>query len=77
VEIRIHDADGKIVETRPAKVESFGPKAWGFSRAVARWSIDDFAPGTYFVSGKVTSRTGKPLATMTPRMVSEANISGR
>ncbi len=77
VEIRLHDADGKVVKTLPARVEDFGPKDWGFERAVARWSIDDFAPNAYFATARVVTRTGKTLTTVTPRMVHEANISGR
>ncbi len=77
VEIRIHDTDGKMVKTIPALVESFGPERLGFSRAVAHWSIDDFAPNTYFVTAAVIARTGKTLTTVAPRMVHEANISGR
>ena len=77
VEVRLHDADGKVLKTLQARLEPFGPKDWGFLRAVAQWSIDDFAPGAYFASAKVSTRTGKTLTTVTPRMVSEANISGR
>jgi hypothetical protein len=77
IEVRIHDADGKVVKTLHAPVESFGPKGLGFARAIARWSIDDYAPGTYFATAKVSSRTGKTLTTVTPRMVDEAIISGR
>jgi Carbohydrate family 9 binding domain-like len=77
VEVRIHDADGKIVQTIPATVDNFGPKGTGFARAVASWSIDDFAPNTYFASAEVKSKEGKILATVTPRMVQEAQISGR
>jgi len=77
VEIRLHDADGKVVKTLPAPVEAFGPKGLGFSRAVAQWSIDDFAPGSYFASARVLARTGKLITTVTPRMVDEANMTGR
>ncbi len=77
VEVRIHDADGKIVKTIPAPIEAFGPKGLGFLRAVARWPVDDFAPNAYFASAKVVSRTDKVLVTVTPRMASEAIISGR
>ena len=77
VDIRIHDADGRIVKTLPAPIESFGPDGLGFGRAVARWSIDDFAPNTHFASARVLTRTGKPLVTVTPRMVQEAIVSGR
>jgi hypothetical protein len=76
-EIRIHDTDGKIIKTLPGEVESFGPKALGFVRAVARWSIDDYAPNTYFVTARVVARTGKPMTTVAPRMVQEANMTGR
>ena len=77
VEVRLHDTDGKIVKTLPAPIESFGPKELQFARAVARWSIDEFAPNTYFATARVVSRTGKNLTTVAPRMVHEANISGR
>jgi hypothetical protein len=77
VDVRIHDADGKIVKTLPARAESFGPKGLEFYRAEARWSVDDFAPGAYFATAKISARTGKTLATVAPRMVSEAIITGR
>lgn len=77
VEIRLHDTEGKVVKTREAKLEPFGPKDAGFERAVARWSIDDFAPSTYFATARVLSRTGKTLTTVAPRMVAEAIITGR
>lgn len=77
VEIRIHDTDGKVIKTLPALVENFGPESLGFSRAITRWSIDDFAPGSYFATAAVFARTGKVLATVAPRMVQEAIISGR
>lgn len=77
VVIRIHDTDGKVVREIPTPVQAFGPEGLNFSRAVAHWSIDDFAPGTYFASAKVNARTGKTLTTVTPRMVSEAMMSGR
>jgi len=77
VEIRIHDADGKIIKTIPALVESFGPEGARFRRAVARWSIDDFAPNTYFATAKIVARTEKTLATVAPRMVAEGIITGR
>jgi Carbohydrate family 9 binding domain-like len=77
VNVRLHDADGKIVKSIPALVESFGPRDLGFARGVTYWSIDDFAPGSYFATAQVESRTGKVLATVAPRMVQEAIISGR
>lgn len=77
VEVRIHDADGKIVKTLPARLEAFGPEKYDFHRAVAQWSIDEYAPNTYFASARIAARTGKTLVTVTPRMVAEANISGR
>jgi len=77
VEIRIHDADGKVVKTIPAPIEPFGPPELHFARAVARWSIDDFAPNTYFASAKISARTGKPMVSVTPRMVQEGIPSGR
>lgn len=76
VEIRIHDTDGKIIKTLPATLELFGPYGQGFERAVARWSIDDFAPNSYFVTAKVSSRTEKTLTTVAPRLVEEAIVSG-
>ena len=77
VEVRIHDTDGKIVKTFPAKIEQIGGEDSPFLRARASWSIDDFAPGTYFATARLASRTGKPIATVAPRMVAEAIISGR
>lgn len=77
VEVRLHDTEGKVVKTLPAKVEPFGPENLGFVRAVARWSIDDFAPNRYFATARVGARTGKTLTTVAPRMVDEANMSGR
>jgi hypothetical protein len=77
VEVRIHDTDGKVVKTLPARVESLGPKGLEFNRAVARWSVDDYAPGSYFATARVAARTGKTLTTVAPRMVSEAIINGR
>lgn len=77
VDVRIHDADGKIIKTLPARIEPFGPEGAGFSRAVATWPIDDFAPNTYFVTARISARTGKPLVTVAPRMVHEAIMSGR
>lgn len=77
VEVRAFDADGKLLKTIPTLVEEFGPKGLGFGRAVASWSIDDFAPGTYFVTARIVARTGKTLVTVAPRMVDEGIISGR
>jgi len=77
VEVRLHDADGTIIRTIPARVESFGPPRDPFHRALASWSIDDFAPNTYFATAKVTSRDGRTLATVAPRMNAEANMTGR
>lgn len=77
VEVRLHDAQGQIVKTLPAPVEAFGPEGLGFARAVARWSIDDFAPNTYFATAKVSARTGKTMVMVAPRMVHEANMTGR
>src|SRR5262249_35534810 len=77
VEGRLHDAEGKVLKTIPARVERFGPEPLGFARAVARWSVDDFAPGSYVTTARVVARTGKALATVAPRMLSEAIISGR
>jgi hypothetical protein len=77
VEVRIHDTSGKVVKTLPARVEAFGPEGMGFARAVARWSIDEFAPNSYFATALVEARTGKLLTTVAPRMVHEANMTGR
>lgn len=77
VEIRIHDTEGKVVKTLPAEIESFGPKDGQFVRAIARWSIDDYAPNTYFATARIAARTGKTLTTVAPRMVAEAIIQGR
>jgi hypothetical protein len=77
VEVRLHNTDGAIVRTHKAKVEPFGPPGLGFVRAVASWSIDDFAPNTYFATARVTSKAGKPMVTVAPRMVEEAQMSGR
>lgn len=77
VEIRIHDTEGKVVKTLPAAIETLGPKDSGFVRAIARWSIDDYAPNTYFATARIAARTGKTLATVAPRMVAEAIITGR
>lgn len=77
VQVRCHDTDGKVVKTIPAHIERFGPPDKGFARAIARWSIDDFAPNTYFATARVAARTGKTLVTVAPRMVQEAQMSGR
>jgi hypothetical protein len=77
VEIRLHDPDGRIVKTLPARVEPFGPPDKGFLRAGAFWSIDDFAPNTYFASARIVARTDKTMVTVTPRMVHEAIMKGR
>jgi hypothetical protein len=76
VVIRLHDPDGKVLKALPARIEVFDHEGLGFARAVARWSIDDFAPGAYFATAEVR-RGNKVLATAAPRMVHEANISGR
>lgn len=77
VEFRIHDADGKVVKSISTTPGPFGPDDLRFARAEARWSIDDYAPGTYFATARVVAQTGKTLTTVTPRMLSEAIISGR
>ena len=73
VEVRLHDADGKVVKTIPATLEPFGPKGSGFAARVAAWSIDDFAPGTYFATARVAARTGKVMTTVAPRMVARGD----
>jgi hypothetical protein len=77
VEVRIHNTDGKIIKTIPARIEPFGPPNKGFLRAGAFWSIDDFAPNTYFATARIVARTDKMMAIVAPRMVHEANITGR
>lgn len=77
VTFRVHGADGGIVKTMPGKIEPFGPEGLGFHRAVARWSIDDFAPNSYFITAVVASSTGKALVHVAPRMVHEAQMTGR
>jgi hypothetical protein len=77
VEIRLHNTDGTIIKTIKAHPESFGPPALKFVRAVAWWSIDEFAPNSFLASARVLSRTGKPLTTVAPRLVEEAQMSGR
>jgi hypothetical protein len=65
VEVRLHDTECKVVMTLPATIETFGPKDAGCARAVARWSIVDFAPNTFFATARVASRTGKTLTCST------------
>jgi hypothetical protein len=77
VTVRIHDPDGKVVKSIPAPIERFGPKDANFVRAVARWSIDEFAPNTYFATANVDARTGKTITKVAPRLVHEAQMSGR
>jgi hypothetical protein len=77
VEVRLHNTDGAIVRTLKARVEPFGPPGLGFVRAVATWPIDEFAPNTYFATARVTAKSGKVLTTVAPRMVEEAQMSGR
>jgi hypothetical protein len=77
VQVRLHKTDGTIVKTVPARIEPFGPPGKKFVRAVALWSIDEFAPNTYFATANVVAMTGKTLVTVAPRMVHEAQISGR
>ena len=77
VEVRLHDAEGRVVETLPAPVARFGPDGSGFARAVASWPIDRMAPWTYFATASIKSKSGKTLATVAPRMVLEGDISGR
>jgi hypothetical protein len=77
VEVRLHDTEGKVMKTVAARIDTFGPKALGFARAEADWSIDDFAPNTYFATARIVARTGKTITTVAPRMVQEAIIQGR
>jgi hypothetical protein len=75
ITIRIHDADGKIIKKIPAVRENLpGP---GFVRARAAWSNDDFAPGAFFVTAQIEDNNGQSLATVAPRLVQEAQMSGR
>jgi Carbohydrate family 9 binding domain-like len=75
VTIRIHDADGKIVKEIPATRETLpGPN---FVRAQAAWSNDAYAPGTFFVTARIVGTDGQTLATVAPRLVQEAQMSGR
>jgi hypothetical protein len=77
VEVRIHDTEGRIVKRIPARIEPFGPPEKGFLRAGAFWSIDDFAPNTYFATARIIARTEKTLVIVAPRMVQDAIITGR
>ena len=76
VEVRLHDADGAVVRTLPAPVAGFGPAGLGFARAVAEWPIDDFAPGAFFATARIRTKSGTTLS-VAPRMVQEAQMSGR
>jgi hypothetical protein len=77
VEFRLHNPDGVVVRTLTVPAERFGPEGLDFALATARWPLDDPPPGAYLASARVMSRTGKPLTTVTPRLVSEAILSGR
>jgi hypothetical protein len=77
VEVRIHNTDGAVVRTLKAKVERFGPPELGFARAVASWSIDDFPPNTFLLTARVASKSGQTMTTVAPRLVQEAQMSGR
>ena len=77
VEGRIHDTEGRVVATVPATIEPFRPEGKGFTRAVARWSIDTSAPNAYCATGRVADTSGKTLATVAPRLVQEAQMTGR
>jgi hypothetical protein len=77
VEFRVHDVNGVIVKTLESAANAFGPSGLGFARSVAHWSVDDYAPGAYFVTARVVTRTGKTLTTVAPRLLSEAIVSGR
>lgn len=75
VVLRIHDLDGRVQKELPAERESLpGP---GFVRARAAWSIDAFAPGTFFVTACVYDRDDKVFAKTAPRLVQEAQTTGR
>src|SRR5262249_3988962 len=72
---RVHGVSGKVGKELPGAREKLpGPN---FVRAQAAWSIDDFAPGTFFVTARVTGPRGQTLATVAPRLVQEAQMSGR
>ena len=75
VAIRLHDADGADPPDTAAPSPASALRG-SASRAVAEWSIDDFAPGTYFATARITSKTGKVLATVAPRMVQERRCRG-
>lgn len=74
VTVRIHDVEGKVIKEIAAKKEKLpGPN---FTRARATWANDDYAPGTFFVTFQ--AKAGKQvLATVAPRLVQEAQMSGR
>ncbi len=75
VTIRIHNTDGKIVKEIPARPEVIARP--DFIRLRAAWSNDAFAPGTFFVTAQIKSQRGQVLATVAPRLVQEAQMSGR
>ncbi len=66
-----------IVKTIKARTEPFGPPGLGVVRYVASWSIDDFAPNTYFATVRLLLWTGKPRATVALKMVEDSQMSGR
>jgi len=76
VEILLHEPDGAIARTLDAPVTRFGPEGLGFARAVAEWPIDDFAPGAYYATARIAPKAG-PALSVAPRMVQEAQMSGR
>ena len=80
VQVRLHNTDGAIVKTHKARIPSrSGPPRAGL-RGSARWpswSIDDFAPNTYFATARVTSKAGKPMVTRRPPDGRGSQMSGR
>lgn len=78
--LRIHDLNGAPIRSIPMEIEAFDPQAANppaFVRAVATWSIDDFAPGTFLATAEVKDKAGTPIAVVAPRLVQEANVTGR
>jgi hypothetical protein len=75
VVLRIHDTNGKIVKEIPARREVISRP--DFVRSRAAWSNDDFAPGTFFVTARINGPREQVLATVAPRLVQEAQMSGR
>jgi hypothetical protein len=72
---RIHDTNGQIVKKITGTREKLpGPD---FVRVRAAWSIDDYAPGAFFVTAAIQGTDGRTLVTVAPRLVQEAQMEGR